>query len=112
MPRGGRRAVQAFSNAWAQAARFEDTSTRLAPLVGGLEQSRELCEALRNEAANGTMDFERLVSVAGRLFRSADDVRKWTTAFHDLSAGTGLDINELGFFLMKTCFHSARNRYT
>ena len=79
-------------------SRFEDAATRLAPLVGGLEAAKILCAQLRDEAANGTMSFEQLTSVAGRLasvFKSSSDIKKWTTAFHDLSAGTGLNINEL-----------------
>ena len=35
--------------------------------VGGLENAKELCAQLRDEAANGTMSFEQLASVAGRL---------------------------------------------
>lgn len=50
-----------------QFSRFEDAATRLAPLVGGLENAKELCAQLRDEAANGTMSFEQLASVAGRL---------------------------------------------
>lgn len=79
-------------------AKWEDTATRLAPLVGGLGVAKELASALRDEAANGTMSFEQLASVAGRLatvFSNTEDIRKWTTAFHDLAAGTGMDINEL-----------------
>ena len=79
-------------------SRFEDAATRMAPLVGGLDSAKILCAQLRDEAANGTMSFEQLTSVAGRLstvFSNSADVKKWTTAFHDLSAGTGLDINEL-----------------
>ena len=79
-------------------SRFEDAATRLAPLVGGLEAAKILCAQLRDEAANGTMSFEQLASVAGRLstvFKNPADVQKWTTIFHNISAGTGLDINEL-----------------
>ena len=79
-------------------ARFEDAATRLAPLVGGLEAAKSLCAELRDEAANGTMSFEQLAAVAGRLstvFSDSADVKTWTTAFHNLSAGTGLDVNEL-----------------
>lgn len=79
-------------------SRWEDAATRLAPLVGGLEAAKEVASHLRDEAANGTMSLEQLASVAGRLstvFKNSADVKKWTTAFHDLSAGTGLDINEL-----------------
>lgn len=81
-----------------QFSRFEDAATRLAPLVGGLENAKELCAQLRDEAANGTMSFEQLASVAGRLatvFSDASEIRTWATAFHDLAAGTGLDVNEL-----------------
>lgn len=90
---GVRRLAQMFSSAWSQAARFEDAATRLAPLIGGLEQSKSLCEELRDQAANGTQSFEQLASVAGRLasvFKSTDNVRRWTKAFHDISAGTGV----------------------
>lgn len=79
-------------------SRWEDAATRFAPLVGGLEAAKEVASHLRDEAANGTMSLEQLASVAGRLstvFKNSADVKKWTTAFHDLSAGTGLDINEL-----------------
>ncbi|MBP3301793.1 MAG: hypothetical protein J6L64_01485 [Opitutales bacterium] len=89
---------KALSAPLAEFTRWEDAATRLAPLVGGLEAAKHLCEELRDEAANGTMSFEQLASVAGRLssvFKSSSDIKKWTTAFHDLSAGTGLDINEL-----------------
>ena len=34
-----------------QFSRFEDAATRLAPLVGGLENAKELCAQLRDEAA-------------------------------------------------------------
>ena len=81
-----------------QFSRFEDAATRLAPLVGGLENAKELCAQLRDEAAIGTMSFEQLASVAGRLatvFSDASEIRTWATAFHDLAAGTGLDVNEL-----------------
>jgi len=74
-------------------SRFEDAATRLAPLVGGLEAAKILCAQLRDEAANGTMSFEQLASVAGRLstvFKNPADVQKWTTIFHNISAGTGL----------------------
>ena len=62
----------AIRNTWLrtpleQFSRFEDAATRLAPLVGGLENAKELCAQLRDEAANGTMSFEQLASVAGRL---------------------------------------------
>ena len=95
---GMRRIVELFSSAWSQAARFEDAATRLAPLIGGLEQSKSLCEELRDQAAKGTQSFEQLASVAGRLasvFKSTDNVRRWTKAFHDISAGTGFDVNRL-----------------
>ena len=95
---GVRRLAQMFSSAWSQAARLAAAATRLAPLIGGLEQSKSLCEELRDQAANGTQSFEQLASVAGRLasvFKSTDNVRRWTKAFHDISAGTGLDVNEL-----------------
>lgn len=88
----------ALSAPLAQFSRYEDAATRLAPLVGGLEAAKSLCEELRDEAANGTMSFEQLAAVAGRLSTvSSDsaDVKKWTEAFHNLSAGTGLDVNEL-----------------
>ncbi|MGF0068482.1 DUF6150 family protein [Candidatus Spyradosoma sp. SGI.093] len=91
-----------FSSAWSQAARFEDAATRLAPLIGGLEQSKALCEELRDQAANGTQSFEQLASVAGRLasvFKSTDNVRRWTKAFHDISAGTGFALAEVVFLL-------------
>lgn len=92
-------------------SRFEDAATRMAPLVGGLESAKILCAQLRDEAASGTMSFEQLTSVAGRLasvFKSSSDVKKWTTAFHDLSAGTGLDINELIGNFVKEKRHSCR----
>ncbi len=95
---GLRRAAGVVGGALAEASRFEDTSTRLAPLVGGLEKSKDLCRELRREAANGTQSFEQLADVAGRLasvFKSTDAVKRWTKAFHNLSAGTGLDVNRL-----------------
>lgn len=91
-------AANAIRSPLAEFSRFEDTATRLAPLVGGLEAAKQLCEELRDEAANGTMSFKQLTSVAGRLstvFSNSADVKTWTTAFHDLSAGAGLDVNEL-----------------
>ena len=90
---GLRRAAGVVGGALAEASRFEDTSTRLAPLVGGLEKSKDLCRELRREAANGTQSFEQLADVAGRLasvFKSTDAVKRWTKAFHDISAGTGV----------------------
>ena len=95
--RNGARVIQATAS-WLSAplrefSRFEDAATRLAPLVGGLEAAKSLCEELRDEAANGTMSFEQLASVAGRLstvFKNPADVQKWTTIFHNISAGTGL----------------------
>ncbi len=88
----------AVSTAWTQAARFDDASVRLAPFVGGLKNAHDLCEDLRREAANGVMSFEDLAGVAGKLatvFSNTSDVKKWTTVFHDLAAGTGIDIDTL-----------------
>ena len=45
-----------------QFSRFEDAATRLAPLVGGLENAKDLCAQLRDEAAK---------SVASQLSRGA-----------------------------------------
>ena len=45
-----------------QFSRFEDAATRLAPLVGGLENAKELCAQLRDEAAK---------AVASQLSRGA-----------------------------------------
>lgn len=95
---GARRAVQLFAGAWAQASRFENVTVRLAPLVGGLETARRLADELRESAANGTAPFETLAASAGKLasvFKSAEAVRKWTDAFHNISAGLGRDVNEL-----------------
>lgn len=91
-------AIQRFRDVYRQFIRFEDAATRLAPLVGGLDAAKTLCRDLRDEAANGSMSFEQLSTVAGRLsavFTNTDDVKKWTSIFHNISAGTGLDINEL-----------------
>ena len=90
--------TSAASEPLKQFARYEDAATRLAPLVGSFEEAEALARDLRDAAANGTMDFERLTSVAGRLasvFKDRSDILKWTEAFHNLSAGTGLDMNEL-----------------
>lgn len=90
--------LKMFNEAREQALRLEDVSVRLAPLVGGLEKAKGLAESLRDEAANGTMGFEVLAGVAGRLasvFKSKENIQLWTTAFHDLAAGTGRDVNEL-----------------
>ena len=90
--------VGKFGEAWRSAVALGDVSQRLAPLVGGLDRSRALTEALRDEAANGTESFEKLAGVAGRLasvFKSTESIRRWTSAFHNISAGTGLDVNEL-----------------
>ena len=90
--------VGKFGEAWRSAVAIGDASQRLSPLVGGLDRSRALAEALRNEAANGTESFEKLAGVAGRLasvFKSTESIRRWTSAFHNISAGTGLDVNEL-----------------
>lgn len=95
---GARRALQLFAGAWAQASRFENVTVRLAPLVGGLETARRLADELRESAANGTAPFETLAASAGKLasvFKSAEAVRKWTDAFHNISAGLGRDVNEL-----------------
>lgn len=95
---GARRLVQLFAGAWAQASRFENVTVRLAPLVGGLETARRLADELRESAANGTAPFETLAASAGKLasvFKSAEAVRKWTDAFHNISAGLGRDVNEL-----------------
>ena len=91
-------AFSKFQNFYGQFIRWEDAATRLAPLVGGLDAAKELASHLRDEAANGTMSFEQLASVAGRLssaFKNSDDIKKWVSIFHNLSAGTGLDVNEL-----------------
>ncbi len=90
--------ARAASEPLKQFARYEDAATRLAPLVGSFDEAEALARDLRDAAANGTMDFERLTSVAGRLasvFKDRRDILKWTEAFHNLSAGTGLDMNEL-----------------
>jgi len=87
-----------FRDVYGQFIRFEDASTRLAPLVGGLENATALCRDLRDEAANGVLPFETLVSITSRLstvFDNTADLKKWVSIFHNLSAGTGLDINEL-----------------
>ena len=79
-------------------SRWEDAATRMAPLVGGMNAAADVVSHLRDEAASGTMSFEQLTGVAGRLasvFAYTDDIKKWTTVFHNLSAGTGTDINEL-----------------
>ena len=84
-------AANAIRSPLAEFSRWEDAATRLAPLVGGLDSAKMLCTQLRDEAANGTMSFEQLASVAGRLssvFNDTASVRKWTTAFHNLAAGT------------------------
>ncbi|MBQ9758519.1 MAG: hypothetical protein IJW12_01945 [Opitutales bacterium] len=84
-------AASALARPLQEFSRFEDAATRMAPLVGGLSTAKSLCEELRDEAANGTMSFEQLASVAGRLssvFNDTASVRKWTTAFHNLAAGT------------------------
>ncbi|MCD8301769.1 MAG: tape measure protein, partial [Prevotellaceae bacterium] len=90
--------TDAMATAWTQAARFEDASVRLAPFVGGLKNARDVCESLRREAANGVMSFEDLAGVAGKLstvFSNTSDVKKWTSAFHDLAAGTGINVETL-----------------
>lgn len=89
-------AARHFVSAWAQAARFEDVSVRLAPLVGGLEQAESLAKNLREQAANGTRSFEQLAGVAGKLasvFKDTAEIEAWTKRFHDLSAGTGTDMD-------------------
>ena len=92
------RAAAVLGGAWRDVAVFGDVAQRLAPVVGGLDRARELADALRGEAANGTESFERLASVAQRLtsvFSDVDSVKRWTSAFHNLAAGTGLDVDEL-----------------
>ena len=88
----------ALSAPLSQFSRYEDAATRLAPLVGSLDAARAIADKLRDSAANGTMSLEQLTSVAGRLasvFKSRDEILQWTEAFHNLGAGTGLDVNEL-----------------
>ena len=94
--------ARAASEPLKQFARYEDAATRLAPLVGSFEEAEALARDLRDAAANGTMDFERLTSVAGRLasvFKDRSDILKWTEAFHNLSAGTGFALAEVVFLL-------------
>ena len=59
--------ARAASEPLKQFARYEDAATRLAPLVGSFDEAESLARDLRDAAANGTMDFERLTSVAGIL---------------------------------------------
>lgn len=95
---GAAAALRKISQAWNAATKFENAAARLAPLVGGLSRSRELCSALRREAADGTADFETLAAAAGKLaavFKSTESIKRWTKVFHDISAGTGIDSERL-----------------
>ena len=90
--------VKVFAEPLRQFARYEDAATRLAPLVGGLDAAKTLTKELRDEAANGYLSLEQLTSIAGRLatvFKSSSEIKQWTSAFHNLAAGTGMDVNEL-----------------
>lgn len=81
-----------------QFSRYEDAAVRVAPLVGSLDDAKELAKTLRDEAANGVLSFEQLTAVASKLsavFRDPEQILKWTRAFHDLSAGTGIDMDRI-----------------
>ena len=91
-------AAKFFAEPLRQFSRYEDAATRLAPLVGGLDAAKTLTKELRDEAANGYLSLEQLTSIAGRLatvFKSSSEIKQWTSAFHNLAAGTGMDVNEL-----------------
>ena len=91
-------AAKVFAEPLRQFSRYEDAATRLAPLVGGLDAAKTLTKELRDEAANGYLSLEQLTSIAGRLatvFKSSSEIKQWTSAFHNLAAGTGMDVNEL-----------------
>ncbi len=97
-------AAEAMKKPFAEFSRFEDTSTRLAPLVGGLQEAKALCRELREEAAKGVVPFEDLAGIAARLstvFKSAENVKKWTSVFHNISAATGADANGLAAAFIK-----------
>lgn len=91
-------AAKVFAEPLRQFSRYEDAAIRLAPLVGGLDAAKTLTKELRDEAANGYLSLEQLTSIAGRLatvFKSSSEIKQWTSAFHNLAAGTGMDVNEL-----------------
>lgn len=80
------------------AFKFEDVAARLAPALGDMDEAKLLADNLRKSAANGTMSFDELASAAQRLssvLKNRKDIEAWVNIFHDLSAGTGLDMNEL-----------------
>ena len=89
---------EAISAPLARFAEFEKSATRLAPLVGSLDEAKSLMRDLRDEAANGTLSMEELAGIAGKLsavFSDTADLKKWTTVFHDIAAGTGEDPSRL-----------------
>ncbi len=67
-------------------------------LGGGLGEATDLAEKLRDEAANGVMSFDDLVGVATKLsavFKNGNDIESWTQRFHNLTAGTGVELDRL-----------------
>lgn len=99
---GMRRIVELFSSAWSQAARFEDAATRLAPLIGGLEQSKTLCGELRDQAANGTQSFEQLASVASKLSAVSAE------AVFQISNGTQGNVERFSKMALKNVTYALR----
>lgn len=92
--RAGKAVAEPFQNAF----QFERAAARLAPLVGGLKNAKTLAGDLRDEAARAGVPFETLAGTARKLasvFSSQEKIRTWTSAFKDLSAGLGQDINKI-----------------
>lgn len=90
--------VAALAKPFKTAFAFESSTIRLSALVGGIGNAKKIVSALRDEAARAGMPFETLASTAGKLasvFSSHETIQTWTSAFKNLSAGLGRDINEL-----------------
>lgn len=86
------------------AMQFEKISIRMAPMLGGLEKTRELLKEIRMLSANGTASFDDLAKTAQILsasFKSHNNIRKWVEAFHNMSAVTGKSTTELSAKFME-----------
>ncbi len=90
---------------------FEWTATRMAPLLGGMKQTRAFLKDIRKQAANGTASFDDLAKAAQTLsgaFKDREQLQQWVQAVHNLSATSGQSAASLAA-MIATAKESGRN---